>query len=171
MKIYFYSHHVYQLDHVFQIYKKTGGIFIVKRINRFLRSKIYLRNGNVDPIFYNFLNAPKFIVKDIAKPIGLSGVLISGTNTYEMIIDFFSATSTIFNILTFSSIYILRKKWVDKNRPYKALFYPWSMIIVLLLYSSFFIITLITAFIPSIIGFALTLSGTFFYRKISKINT
>ena len=33
---------------------------------------------------------------------------ISGTNTYEMIIDFFSATSTIFNILTFSSIYILR---------------------------------------------------------------
>ena len=82
MKIYFYSHHVYQLDHVFQIYKKTGGIFIVKRINRFLRSKIYLRNGNVDPTFYNFLNAPKFIVKDIAKPIGLSGVLISGTNTY-----------------------------------------------------------------------------------------
>ena len=82
MKIYFYSHHVYQLDHAFQIYKKTGGTFIVKRINRFLRSKIYLRNGNVDPTFYNFLNAPKFIVKDIAKPIGLSGVLISGTNTY-----------------------------------------------------------------------------------------
>ena len=96
---------------------------------------------------------------------------ISGTNTYEMIIDFFSATSTIFNILTFGSIYILRKKWADKNRPYKALFYPWSMIIVILLYSSFFIITLITAFIPSLVGFILTLSGTFFYRKINRINT
>ena len=43
-----------------------------------------------------------------------SGIL--GTNTYEMIIDFFSATSTIFNILTFSSIYILRKKWKDNGK-------------------------------------------------------
>ena len=93
---------------------------------------------------------------------------ITGTNTYEIIIDFFSATSTIFNILTFGSIYILRKKWADKKRPYHALFYPWSMIIVLLLYTSFLIITLITAFIPSLIGFALTFSGTLFYRRINK---
>ena len=93
---------------------------------------------------------------------------ITGTNTYEIIIDFFSATSTIFNILTFGSIYILRKKWADKKRPYHALFYPWSMIIVLLLYTSFLIITLITAFIPSLVGFALTFSGTLFYRRINK---
>lgn len=93
---------------------------------------------------------------------------ITGTNTYETIIDFFSATSTIFNILTFGSIFILRKKWANKYRPYNALFYPWSMVIVLLLYTSFLIITLITAFIPSLIGFALTLSGTFFYRKIKE---
>jgi len=86
-----------------------------------------------------------------------------GTNAYEMIIDFFSATSTIFNLLTFGAIYILRKKWPEKNRPYKALFYPWSMIIVLILYSAFFIITMITAFIPSIIGIALTATGTFYY--------
>lgn len=88
---------------------------------------------------------------------------ISGTNAYETIIDFFSATGTIFNILTFGSIYILRKKWADKERPYKALFYPWSMIIVLILYSVFLIITLITAFIPSLIGITLTASGTFYY--------
>ena len=86
-----------------------------------------------------------------------------GTNAYEMIIDFFSATSTIFNLLTFGAIYILRKKWPEKNRPYKALFYPWSMIIVLFLYSAFFIITLVTAFIPSLIGILLTGSGTFYY--------
>jgi len=86
-----------------------------------------------------------------------------GTNAYEMIIDFFSATSTIFNLLTFGAIYILRKKWPEKKRPYKALFYPWSMIIVLFLYSAFFIITLVTAFIPSLIGILLTASGTFYY--------
>lgn len=94
---------------------------------------------------------------------------ISGTNTYEMIIDFFSATSAIFNLLTFGAIYILRKKWPEKNRPYKALFYPWSMIIVLILYSAFFLITIITAPIPSFIGIALTATGTFYYLwKVKK---
>ena len=87
----------------------------------------------------------------------------NSNNAYETIIDFFSATSTIFNLLTFGSIFVLRKKWPNKNRPYRALFYPWSMIIVITLYISFLIITLITAFVPSIIGFVLTLSGTFYY--------
>ena len=90
---------------------------------------------------------------------------IAGTNTYEIIIDFFSATSTIFNLLTFGAIYVLRKKWPDKDRPYRALFYPWSMIIVLLLYSAFLIITLITAFVPSLAGIVLTASGTLYYLK------
>ena len=93
---------------------------------------------------------------------------ISGTNAYEMIIDFFSATSTIFNLLTFGSIYVLRKKWPYKERPYKALFYPWSMIVVLILYFIFFLITLITALVPSLIGIALTASGTFYYLRIVK---
>ena len=90
---------------------------------------------------------------------------IGGTNTYEIIIDFFSATSTIFNLLTFGAIYVLRKKWPDKDRPYRALFYPWSMIIVLFLYSVFLIITLITAFVPSLVGIVLTASGTLYYLK------
>ena len=88
-----------------------------------------------------------------------------GNNTYETIIDFFSATSTIFNLLTFGSIYLLRKKFPNKKRPYKAFFYPWSMIIVLVLYISFLILTLITAFIPSMIGIALTATGTIYYIK------
>jgi amino acid transporter len=88
---------------------------------------------------------------------------ISGTNAYETIIDFFSATGTVFNILTFASIWVLRRKWKEKERPYKALFYPWSMLIVVALYLAFLIITLITALVPSLIGFALTASGTFYY--------
>ena len=38
----------------------------------------------------------------------------TGNNMYETVIDFFSATSTIFNILTFGSIYILRKNTLIK---------------------------------------------------------
>lgn len=88
---------------------------------------------------------------------------LSGTNAYETIIDFFSATGTIFNILTFASIWVLRRKWSEKDRPYKALFYPWSMIVVLILYVAFLLITLVTAFIPSMIGIALTATGTLYY--------
>ena len=89
----------------------------------------------------------------------------AGNNMYETVIDFFSATSTIFNILTFGSIYILRKKYPDRARPYKAFLYPASMIIVLVLYTSFLILTLITAPIPSILGISLTATGTVYYMK------
>lgn len=93
----------------------------------------------------------------------------TGNNMYETVIDFFSATSTIFNILTFGSIYVLRKKFPDRSRPYKAFLYPASMIIVLVLYSSFLILTLITAPIPSLLGIGLTATGTIYYvKKIKK---
>ena len=95
-----------------------------------------------------------------------------GNNTYEIIIDFFSATGTIFNILTFASIMVLRKKWPDKNRPYRALLYPWSMIVVIVLYCVFLLITLITAFIPSLIGLALTVTGSiYYYLKVVRRST
>ena len=89
----------------------------------------------------------------------------AGNNMYETVIDFFSATSTIFNILTFGSIYILRKKYPDKDRPYKAFLYPISMIVVLVLYTSFLILTLITAPIPSLLGVGLTATGSIYYFK------
>ena len=89
----------------------------------------------------------------------------TGNNMYETVIDFFSATSTIFNILTFGSIYILRKKYPDKDRPYKAFLYPISMIVVLVLYTSFLILTLITAPIPSLLGVGLTATGSIYYFK------
>ena len=96
-----------------------------------------------------------------------SGIL--GTNAFETIIDFFSATGTIFDILTFASIGVLRRKWKEKHRPYRALFYPWSMVVVLILYAAFLLLTLITAFIPSLIGIALTAGGTFYYLwKVKK---
>ena len=89
----------------------------------------------------------------------------AGNNMYETVIDFFSATSTIFNILTFGSIYILRKKYPSKERPYKAFLYPTSMIVVLVLYTSFLILTLITAPIPSLLGIGLTATGSVYYLK------
>jgi amino acid transporter len=78
-------------------------------------------------------------------------------------IDFFSATSTIFNIMTFTAIYVLRKKYPDVERPYKAWLYPWSLVGILAIYAVFLVITFMTAFIPSIIGLALTATGAIYY--------
>jgi len=87
-------------------------------------------------------------------------------NSYEAVIDFFTLTGTIFNLMTFASIFILRKKYPAAPRPFKAWFYPWSVIIIILLYSMFFIITLITALLPSLLGICLTATGLlYYYRK------
>ena len=87
------------------------------------------------------------------------------TYSYEAVIDFFTLTGTVFNIMTFGSIFILRKKYPDAPRPFKAWFYPWSVIVIILVYSIFFIITLITAFVPSLLGIGLTATGLFYYYR------
>ncbi len=94
---------------------------------------------------------------------------VLAANSYETIIDFFSATSTVFNVMVFASIYTLRKKYPDVDRPYKAWLYPWSLIVILLIYLTFFVITLITALVPSLIGLALTATGgVYYYFKVGR---
>ena len=94
---------------------------------------------------------------------------MTADRSYEMMIDFFSATSTIFNIMVFASIYTLRKKYPDVHRPYRAWLYPWSLVGILAIYAAFLVITLITAFLPSLIGLGLTATGAvFYYFKVGR---
>jgi amino acid transporter len=87
-------------------------------------------------------------------------------NTYEAIIDFFSFTSSVFNVSTFAAVWILRKKYPNVNRAFKTWGYPTSLIIVLLIQGWFMVVTLITALIPSLIGIVLTSTGLiYYYRK------
>lgn len=88
---------------------------------------------------------------------------VANGRAYETVIDFFSATSTIFNILTFYSLIQIRKKFPDLVRPYKAFGYPITIILVLLIQLTFLAVTLYTAFLPSIIGLLLTSSGLIYY--------
>lgn len=92
-------------------------------------------------------------------------------HSYEIMIDFFSATSTIFNVMVFASIFVLRRKFPDVHRPYEAWLYPWSLIVILIIYAAFFVITLLTAFLPSLIGLALTGTGAiYYYFKVVRKN-
>ena len=88
---------------------------------------------------------------------------------YETVIDFFAATGIIFNIMTFSSVIILRKKYPSMERPYKAWLYPWSVLGILAFYAVFLVVTLITAPIPSLLGLLLTSSGLLYYRRIKRL--
>ncbi|MEE4312431.1 MAG: amino acid permease [candidate division KSB1 bacterium] len=86
-------------------------------------------------------------------------------HAYETIIDFFSFTSSIFNVSTFAAIWILRRKYPDVPRPYKTLGYPYTLIIVLAIQIWFMVTTLITAFIPSLLGIVLTSTGLIYYYR------
>ncbi len=86
-------------------------------------------------------------------------------HSYEAIIDFFSCTGTIFNIMTIASVFILRKKYPDAARPYRAWLYPYSVIIVIAFYLFYLFITLYTAFLPSMLGLLLTSTGLVYYYR------
>jgi len=86
-------------------------------------------------------------------------------HAYETIIDFFSFTSSIFNISTFVAVWVLRKKYPNAPRPYRTWGYPVTLIIVLAIQIWFMITTLITAFLPSLLGIALTSTGLLYYYR------
>jgi len=87
-------------------------------------------------------------------------------HTYEAIIDYFSFTSSVFNVLTFTSVWVLRKKYPLQKRPFNVWGYPYTLIFVILVHLLFMIVTLISAFLPSLLGIALTSTGLiYYYRK------
>lgn len=85
-------------------------------------------------------------------------------SAYEAVIDYFSFTSSIFNVLTFASVFVLRKKYPDIKRPYKTFGYPYTLAIVIFIQLAFMIATLVTALIPSLLGIALTATGLIYYK-------
>ena len=86
-------------------------------------------------------------------------------NAYETIIDFFSFTSSIFNVSTFAAVWVLRRKYPNVARPYRTWGYPVTFILVILIQVWFMITTLITAFIPSLLGIVLTSTGLIYYYR------
>ncbi len=84
---------------------------------------------------------------------------------YEAIIDFFSFTSSIFNVSTFAAIWVLRRKYPDVPRPYKVWGYPFTLILVLAIQVWFMVVTLITALLPSLLGILLTCTGLIYYYR------
>lgn len=89
-------------------------------------------------------------------------------NAYETVIDFFSFVSAIFNISTFLVIPVLRKKYPDAPRPYRAWGYPFTLWAVVGIYAVFAMVTLYDRFVPSLCGLGLTLTGLVYYFLVVK---
>ncbi len=86
-------------------------------------------------------------------------------HAYEAIIDFFTCTGIIFNIMTIASLIILRRRYPDAERPYRAWLYPYSALVVIVFYVAFGIVTFISAPVPSLLGLALTSTGLIYYYR------
>lgn len=80
-------------------------------------------------------------------------------NAYESIIDYFTFTSSVFNISTFAAVWVLRRKMPDAPRPVRAWGYPYSLIVVLLIQAWLMVSALITAPVASLLGVGLTATG------------
>ncbi|MBC8052412.1 MAG: amino acid permease [Sphingobacteriaceae bacterium] len=125
-----------------------------------------------DKLFFNGLSAihPKYKTPNYsmyAQAAWAAVLILCATfaeSAYEAVIDYFSFTSAVFNVLTFASVYVLRKKYPDVLRPYKTWGYPLTLILVLLIQGTFMVVTLVTAFFPSLLGIALTMSGLIYYH-------
>jgi len=87
-------------------------------------------------------------------------------HAYEAIIDYFSFTSTVFNVSTFVAVWVLRRKYPDADRPFKVWGYPFTLFIVLAVQLWFMVVTLISAFIPSMLGILLTSTGLLYYYRL-----
>lgn len=132
-----------------------------------------------DGLFFQFMGKihPKYQTPNnsmLAQAIWATVLIIFATtaeNAYENIIDFFSCTSTIFNILTFASVMVLRHTMPHLHRPYKAWGYPFSLILVITIYVYFFFVTLTTKPYHSITGMLLTATGLIYYYAVVKKRT
>jgi hypothetical protein len=105
-----------------------------------------------DQLFFRVLSHihPKYKTPNnamFAQAVWASVLIMCATfaeSAYETVIDYFSFTSSVFNVLTWG--------------------YPITLILVLVIQVTFMIVTLVTAFIPSILGVLLTLSGLLYYH-------
>lgn len=140
-----------------QILVKARGIYAMSRDGLFFDTL-----GTLHPRFRT-PNAA-LLTQALWATVLLGGAAFAA-QAYEAIIDFFAFTSSVFNISTFVAVWLLRNKYPDAPRPYRAPGYPITLIIVLIIQIWFCITTLITAFVPSILGALLTSSGLLFYYR------
>ena len=76
--------------------------------------------------------------------------------------------SMLFNFLTVLSVPICRKKFPEIERPYKVWFYPFSVIIIAIVYVGLILSTFFEDPISAVVGFVVPAIGVLFYMYFDK---
>ena len=93
---------------------------------------------------------------------------LSLENSYEALIDFFSFSSTLFNILTFAAVAVLRRKMPKTEGSFRVPCLWLVLGLVLLIQISFLLITLYDRPRESLLGLGLCCTGLFYYAYRKK---
>jgi len=83
----------------------------------------------------------------------------SVSGKYGQLLDMISFVAVLFYVLTIVGIFILRKKYPNAERPYKAFGYPVLPIIYIIAGTAFCVLLIIYKPAYAVIGLAITLAG------------
>ena len=83
----------------------------------------------------------------------------SVSGKYGQLLDMISFVAVLFYVLTIVGIFILRKKYPNAERPYKAFGYPVLPIIYIIMGIAFCVLLIIYKPAYAVIGLAITLAG------------
>jgi APA family basic amino acid/polyamine antiporter len=98
--------------------------------------------------------------------------ILTLTGSYSDLLTYTAFASLLFNVLTISGLFILRKKRPDLERPYKTFGYPVIPIIYILVAVFFIVYIFIGDFRNSFFGLVIILSGfpVYYYMKSKEKN-
>ena len=128
------------------------------------RDGVFLRKvGEIHPRY----RTPGFAI--LLQAIWASVLVLSGT--VGQLITFVMFVQTVFWIVVGSSVFVLRKKLPDLERPYKVWGYPWVPIVFIIASSCICLNTLLNRPWESLAGIGLTLLGipVYYYWQRKKL--
>ena len=80
MNIYYFANQVYQFSNCMPLYREIDGIFLIKKLKRYIQFQKYFKNGNITPGHKNLMNTPPTIKRSAKEAFDLNGFIFSLSN-------------------------------------------------------------------------------------------
>ncbi len=104
---------------------------------------------------------------------GVWSALLTLSGTFDQLFTYVIFAAWLFYAMTTASVFVLRKKWPDRARPYRTWGYPWIPLIFLLASALLVVNTLITDPRDSLFGLVIILLGVpvyLFWKRRNRKN-
>jgi APA family basic amino acid/polyamine antiporter len=124
-----------------------------------------------DGLFFRKLGEVSHTTRVPAVSVLVQGVLaavMASLGTFDQLTDYVIFASWVFYALVTAALFIFRRRWPEKERPYRTPFYPWLPAVFLMLALALLMNTIWTSPRESAIGFVLIAAGVpvyFVFRR------